>query len=572
MAISNLIGTTEEEYIHKIAEAAQKACKRYGYLPSVLIGQSCLENGYGIRSYWDNPQIEALLNANNMVGIKSELLNSSWNEYTVWQGESLNKETPEEYNKKMVTINDNFRVYDTIERSFCDFLLFLKYASNYGKGGTPKYGDEVLSIKDPLTLITTVASRGYATGSTYPTSVMRIVNKHGLTKYDDLSKVTASNYIPGGKIKENKVSSNIKKIEDKIIIDITASNKSEVPASRGGNPIKFIVIHYLGVPNADNPYLYGGGYGGHYNIKRDGSIYLAANPRTAVVWQCGGGLQGSGGHSFHKICTNYNSIGIECGVAADTTVRDLSGDSDLWYFTEETQESLIFLVSKLMDEYGISIDHVIRHYDVTGKICPNPYVKNNGRKTSWTWNQFKANLAQYRKDGTITIPNSAAQVISTQTSTPVNNNTNSNYPNVPFSVTVLIDDLNMRSGPGTSYNSNGYTGKGIFTITQVSGTWGKLKSGAGWIYLANSSYCTIGKSTVSSNSKPKKTSSNWKAVGTAISTVDNLNIRKTPNGTIIGQFNKGNRFEVDGKKEGHWIHINTNGLIGYVYDSYIKYD
>ena len=67
----------------------------------------------------------------------------------------------------------------------------------------------------------------------------------------------------------------------------------------------------------------------------------------------------------------------------------------------------------------------------------------------------------------------------------------------------------MRSGPGTSYNSNGYTGKGIFTITQVSGTWGKLKSGAGWIYLANSSYCTIGKSTVSSNSKPKKTSSNW---------------------------------------------------------------
>jgi len=284
MATSNLIGTTEEEYIRKIAEAAQKACKRYGYLPSVLIGQSCLENGYGIRSYWDNPQIEALLNANNMVGIKSELLNSSWNEYTVWQGKSLKKDTPEEYNGKMVTIKDNFRVYDTIERSFCDFLLFLKYASNYGKGGTPKYGDEVLSIKDPSTLIATVAGRGYATGSTYPTSVMRIVNKHGLTKYDDLSKVTASNYVPGGKTEENKVSANVKKIGDKTIIDITASNKSEVPASRGGNPIKFIVVHYLGVPNADNPYLYGGGYGGHYNIKRDGSIYLAANPRTAVVW------------------------------------------------------------------------------------------------------------------------------------------------------------------------------------------------------------------------------------------------------------------------------------------------
>lgn len=195
--MSNLICTSEEEYINKIAEAAQKACKRYGYLPSVLIGQSCLENGYGIRSYWDNPQIELLLKYNNMVGIKSELLNNSWvPDYTVWEGESLKKDTPEEYNKKMVTIKDNFRKYDTPERSFCDFLLFLTYASNSGKGGSPKYGQKVLSIKDPAKLIQTVAGRGYATGSTYPTSVMRIVNKHNLTKYDDLSKVTASNYIP----------------------------------------------------------------------------------------------------------------------------------------------------------------------------------------------------------------------------------------------------------------------------------------------------------------------------------------------------------------------------------------
>lgn len=80
------ICTTEKEYIEAIASAVQKVCKRYGYLPSVLIAQSCLENGYGIRSYWDNPQIEALLTYNNMVGIKSSLLNSSWDKQTVWTG------------------------------------------------------------------------------------------------------------------------------------------------------------------------------------------------------------------------------------------------------------------------------------------------------------------------------------------------------------------------------------------------------------------------------------------------------------------------------------------------------
>ena len=60
----------------------------------------------------------------------------------------------------------------------------------------------------------------------------------------------------------------------------------------------------------------------------------------------------------------------------------------------------------------------------------------------------------------------------------------------PFLVKVNATDLNIRKGPGTNYGKTGkYTGKGVFTITEVkSGTgstagWGKLKSGAGWISL-----------------------------------------------------------------------------------------
>ena len=40
----------------------------------------------------------------------------------------------------------------------------------------------------------------------------------------------------------------------------------------------------------------------------------------------------------------------------------------------------------LMKKYNIPADHVIRHYDVTGKICPNPYVYNTG---TYTWDAFK---------------------------------------------------------------------------------------------------------------------------------------------------------------------------------------
>ena len=65
---------------------------------------------------------------------------------------------------------------------------------------------------------------------------------------------------------------------------------------------------------------------------------------------------------------------------------------------------------------------------------------------------------------------------------------------VPFKVRVEIDDLNIRTGAGTGYAKTGeYTGKGIFTITEVkegkgsTAGWGKLKSGAGWISL---DHCT----------------------------------------------------------------------------------
>ena len=387
--------TSEKSFIKTIAPSAQKACKRYGYLPSVLIAQACLENGYGISSYWDNQEIKSLLQYNNMIGQKAQLLNSSWYDKSVWPGKSFNKKTPEVYSNEKTTKKDNFRIFDDIEQSFCDFILFLLYASNYGYNGKPKYGQQVVNIKDPNTLISEVRKRGYATDPNYPTSVMKIVNKHNLTQYDDLSKVEASKYIPDA-LKETK-GDNKMNIPDKVIHDITKNNLNQIPASRGANQIKWIVIHYLGVPNADNPNLYGGGYGGHYNITRNGEIYKAADPKTAVVWHCGGGLQGPNGHQYYKLCTNYNSIGIENGVCyTDTTEKNPSETSDKWYFTTATQKSLVFLVSKLMDEFNIDINHVIRHYDVTGKTCPNPYVKNNKLKTSWTWTEFKNKLLKYR--------------------------------------------------------------------------------------------------------------------------------------------------------------------------------
>lgn len=68
----------------------------------------------------------------------------------------------------------------------------------------------------------------------------------------------------------------------------------------------------------------------------------------------------------------------------------------------------------------------------------------------------------------------------------------SNFPAVPFLVKVVIPDLNIRKTPDISDNSNltgKYTGIGVFTIVEVFGEYGLLKSYQknrdGWIYLGS---------------------------------------------------------------------------------------
>ena len=64
-------------------------------------------------------------------------------------------------------------------------------------------------------------------------------------------------------------------------------------------------------------------------------------------------------------------------------------------------------------------------------------------------------------------------------------------PNKPnkkeFVVRVGISNLNIRAGAGLSYKVKGTCPKGSYTIvatkTNNGYTWGKLKSGAGWIAL-----------------------------------------------------------------------------------------
>lgn len=150
---------------------------------------------------------------------------------------------------------------------------------------------------------------------------------------------------------------------------------------RYGEDEKYLTIHYVGaISSAKNNCIYfsKGNRNASAHLFCDKEIWQSI-PLNKAAWHCGGGLQDTGskmvegnkGASLHGTCRNANSIGIELCCTKDSKGRIVP--------SEEAIETAIPLVQWLMEEYNIPASRVVRHFDVTGKHCPNGYIS----KTEW---------------------------------------------------------------------------------------------------------------------------------------------------------------------------------------------
>jgi flagellum-specific peptidoglycan hydrolase FlgJ len=147
---------TNSEFVKKHFNEAFTAAKGSGIFVETLLGQSILETRSG----------KSLLSSkyNNYFGIKAD---------KSWKGRSVNMKTGEVFNGKAVTINSNFRVYDSFKDSAEDYIRFLKTNPRYTKAG-------VFNAKNYQEQIQAIKNAGYATGTNYVNSVVNIVK--GITK------------------------------------------------------------------------------------------------------------------------------------------------------------------------------------------------------------------------------------------------------------------------------------------------------------------------------------------------------------------------------------------------------
>lgn len=138
--------------------------------------------------------------------------------------------------------------------------------------------------------------------------------------------------------------------------------------------VEYVVIHYLGNPKttAQENHDY------FESLKDLQDVSMSAN---FVI-----GLEGEiiecvppGEIAWASNSMNHLSVSIE-NCHLDTTGR----------FTEATYDSLVKLTAWLAEEYGLDRDHIIRHYDVTGKLCPLYYVEHEDK-----WEEFKDDVMNY---------------------------------------------------------------------------------------------------------------------------------------------------------------------------------
>ena len=137
----------------------------------------------------------------------------------------------------------------------------------------------------------------------------------------------------------------------------------------------YIVIHYVGAVSsakANANYF--------FKNKLQASAHYFVDEKE--IWQCVEDYNGAwhvGAKKYYNGARNNNSIGIEMCCKKDSNGH--------WFIEDKTIQNTLELTKELMNRYSIPNSRVTIHNEVSGKICPEPFVRNPN-----LWIEFKNKL------------------------------------------------------------------------------------------------------------------------------------------------------------------------------------
>lgn len=487
---------TNKEFIEAIAPYCQTYAQKYGFkVASPAIAQACLESAYGTSTKAKH---------HNYFGLKYRA-----GRLTVNNGTFVDGSKEQNVDGSYVAITDQWYNFDTMEKGVEGYYQFINI-TNYAK---------VKEATTALGYLQAIRAAGYATSLDYVNNVYAVVTKYNLTQYDNFTEKNK-----GGTAMSNSS-----------LVDCTVKspNHSGARTHVVDRITPHCVVGQLSAEGIGNCFPAGRNASCNYGIGTEGRVCLIVDEANRS-W------------CSSSNANDQRAITIEC--ASDKT--------EPYAFNDKVYSKLIDLCVDICQRYGkkklLWIDNKDKalaynpasdemlltvHRWFAAKSCPG----------NWMYARMGdlANKVTIRLGGGSATPLNAGSETSPAETPAAASNTN--YPTTPFTVDVLVPDLNIRKSPNGDKTGQ-VTGKGKFTITEVVNDWGKLKSRVGYIYLKNASYVKIGTTIASTPTQTNTTSSSY----VVQVTVDALNYRSGPgtNYKINGTIRDKGRYTIVEEKSG----------------------
>lgn len=152
---------SHQQFIERLVPHAQELQDGYGVLPSIILGQAILESNWGKSTLASK--------YNNLFGIKA-----------YGDQKKVSLETKEFVNEEWITIQGDFKVYDSWEQSMDDHTqLFVQ-----GVDWNPALYEKVITATNYQEAAQALQEAGYATDPGYAQKIIQVIKTYQLNQYD----------------------------------------------------------------------------------------------------------------------------------------------------------------------------------------------------------------------------------------------------------------------------------------------------------------------------------------------------------------------------------------------------
>lgn len=150
-------------------------------------------------------------------------------------------------------------------------------------------------------------------------------------------------------------------------------------------PIKYIAIHYTagstsrkGTAITTRNVFLKRKASADFVVDDETIVQINPDLRNYYCWSVGDPLnKTTGGGRLYGKATNRNTISIEICSNLKKGGNAAYPNHDGWYFTDAALANARRLVRFLMNKYNVPKSNVVRHYDVSGKMCPGIFGWND---------------------------------------------------------------------------------------------------------------------------------------------------------------------------------------------------